>query len=42
MNTQMIREMLSPEKIMILPKELKITEVFFRLLKKGIISIEGD
>ena len=38
----MLKEILSPDKVMILPKEKKIIEVFFSILPKGLVAIEGN
>ena len=42
MNAEMIKEVTSAEKMMIMPKEKGIFEVFFSIVAKGIIAIEGS
>ena len=39
LNAEMLKELMSPDKVMILPKEKKIIEVFFSILPKGLVAI---
>ena len=32
---------MGPEKVMILPKECKMTEVFYSIVKNGLVAVEG-
>ena len=34
--------MMSPEKVMILQKEKNLAQVFYSLIKRGLVSIEGN
>ena len=38
-NDELLREVMSAGKVMIMPKEKKITEVFFSIIRKGIFSL---
>ena len=42
MNSELLMEIMGPEKVMILPKEKNLAEVFFSLVKKGLIAVEGN
>jgi cytochrome P450 len=39
MNQELIKETLAAEKVMILHKEKKIAEVFFSIIRKGLVAL---
>jgi len=41
MNSDLLKEMMNTTKVMILQKENKIIEVFYSILRKGLVAIEG-
>ena len=42
MNPELMKEIISSDKIMILPKEKNLAAVFFSLFKKGLVATEGN
>ena len=42
MNPELLKEFLGPEKVMILQKEKSLAEVFYSVVKKGLVSIDGN
>jgi hypothetical protein len=42
MNIDMVKDMLSPEKMMSFEKEKETADIFFSFVKKGILAIEGN
>lgn len=41
-NEELIKELLGPDKIMTMPKDAKVTELFFAVIGKGMSLSEGN